>query len=172
MVALVEPGPGASPSMLPSTAEQRLEKELLDFESDPIHTCSASPKTTSNIFVWDAHILGPTCSPYAAGVFNLDLVFPPEYPIKPPTVEFTTKVYHPNIDMDGGFIELDIMNIIWTPAMSIKTILSSVYELLASPGVVGAVEPGIAYEYYKERDGYNEKAKMWTLEFAHEHLFS
>jgi len=47
---------------------------------------------------------GPEETPYADGVFTLDMKFPSEYPFKPPTVKFKTPIFHPNVKTDTGEI--------------------------------------------------------------------
>jgi ubiquitin-protein ligase len=60
-----------------------------------------------------------TDSPYSGGVFFLSIHFPTDYPFKPPKVNFTTRIYHPNINSNGS-ICLDILRDQWSPALTIS----------------------------------------------------
>lgn len=54
--------------------------------------------------------------PYDKGAFRIEIIFPAEYPFKPPKVTFKTKIYHPNID-EKGQICLPIISVEnWKPA--------------------------------------------------------
>jgi ubiquitin-conjugating enzyme E2 J2 len=44
----------------------------------------------SNILEWHYVITGPSGSPYEGGVYHGKVVFPPQYPFKPPSIQMCT----------------------------------------------------------------------------------
>jgi len=99
-------------------AVKRISRELQKLRSEPLPLCTAGPLVETNLYHWKASIKGPKDSPYQGGVFELAVVFPLDYPFKPPKVAFRTKIYHPNINSSGG-ICLDILKDQWSPALTI-----------------------------------------------------
>ncbi|KAJ9530101.1 hypothetical protein QJQ45_023384, partial [Haematococcus lacustris] len=131
-----EPSPRAVAGAMMKSASgsakriQKASSELQDMWSDPLAHIAAGPKG-DNIFEWTATIIGPPGSPYAGGVFFLDISFPAEYPFQPPQVTFRTRIYHCNISSSSGAICLDILSEQWSPALTVIKVLQAISSLLA-----------------------------------------
>ena len=87
--------------------------------------------------------MGPDDSPYAGGIFNLNIHFPSDYPFKPPKMSFTTKIYHCNISGNGS-ICLDILKEQWSPALTVSKVLLSISSLLTDANPDDPFVPEIA----------------------------
>lgn len=145
-------------------ALKRIQKELNDLGKDPPAMCSAGP-VADDLFHWQATIMGPSESAYQGGVFFLTIHFPTDYPFKPPKVNFTTKIYHPNINNNGS-ICLDILRSQWSPALTISKVLLSICSLLTDPNPDDPLVPEIARTFKTDRKKYTEAAKEWTRKYA------
>ncbi|KAL7501163.1 hypothetical protein ACHAWT_011024 [Skeletonema menzelii] len=141
-----------------------INKELVDLGKDPPANCSAGP-VGDDMFHWQATIMGPDESPYAGGVFFLDIHFPADYPFKPPKVHFTTRIYHCNINSNGG-ICLDILKDQWSPALTISKVLLSICSLLTDPNPDDPLVPDIAQLLKTDRARHDSTAREWTSKYA------
>lgn len=128
-----------------STALKRLMTEYKQLINDPPEGISAGPIDEDNFFEWECLIQGPEGTPYEGGIFAATLSFPSDYPLSPPTMRFTSKLFHPNIYKDGKVcISIlhppgDDPNMYesaserWSPIQSVEKILISVMSMLAEP---------------------------------------
>jgi len=145
-------------------ALRRINKELIDLNRDPPTNCSAGP-VGDDMFHWQATIMGPEDSPYAGGIFFLNIHFPSDYPFKPPKVNFTTKIYHCNINSNGA-ICLDILKDQWSPALTISKVLLSISSLLTDANPDDPLVPEIAHLYKTDRKRYEQTARESSQKYA------
>ena len=146
-------------------ALKRIQKELIDLGKDPPTNCSAGPQNEADQFHWQATIMGPDDSPFAGGVFFLNIHFPTDYPFKPPKFQFITKIYHPNINSNGS-ICLDILKDQWSPALTVSKVLLSISSLLTDANPDDPLVPDIAQQYKADRAKYETTAREWTRKYA------
>jgi ubiquitin-conjugating enzyme E2 D/E len=145
-------------------ALKRIQRELQELGRDPPANCSAGP-VGEDLFHWQATIMGPDESPYSGGVFFLDIHFPNDYPFKPPKVTFLTRIYHCNINGNGG-ICLDILKDQWSPALTISKVLLSVCSLLTDPNPGDPLVPEIANILKTNVPQHDATARDWTAKYA------
>tara|TARA_B100001287_G_C22459319_1_gene424284 strand:- start:139 stop:600 length:462 start_codon:yes stop_codon:yes gene_type:complete len=142
----------------------RITQELKDLRENPVQNCSAGPKG-DDISKWRATIFGPSETPYAGGIFYLDIEFTKEYPFKPPKIYFVTPIYHCNINPRGG-ICLDILKDQWSPALTIGKVLLSICSLLSEPNPDDPLVPEIAKLFKENRKVHDSEARSYTIQHA------
>ncbi|CAH3190462.1 unnamed protein product [Porites evermanni] len=76
-------------------ARRRLMRDFKRISDEPPDGVSGAP-CDNNIMIWNAVIFGPKDTPFEDGTFKLQMEFTEEYPNKPPTVKFISKMFHPN----------------------------------------------------------------------------
>ncbi|CAK9153090.1 unnamed protein product [Ilex paraguariensis] len=69
---------------------------------------------------------------YRGGKFLFSFQVSPIYPHEAPKVKCKTKVYHPNIDLEGN-VCLNILREDWKPVLNINTIVYGLYHLFMEP---------------------------------------
>ncbi|OON22152.1 ubiquitin--protein ligase, partial [Opisthorchis viverrini] len=123
-----------------STAIQRLKQDYIRLIKDPVPYVTAEP-LPSNMFEWHYVIRGPSDSPYKGGYYHGKLVFPREFPFRPPSIYMIT----PN----GRFacntrLCLSISDFhpdTWNPAWSVSSILTGLLSfMLENTHTTGSIE--------------------------------
>jgi len=145
-------------------AMKRLTSEYAKLCKEPIARCTAEPKSQSDLFTWKALIEGPPDTPYAGGKFNLEIVFPQDYPFKPPQIKMITKCFHPNIR--DTHICVDILQTAWSPALGITQILLSLSSLLSDPNPLSPLNSEAAQLFVKNRKLYDATVREWVQKHA------
>jgi ubiquitin-conjugating enzyme E2 D/E len=109
--------------------------------------------------------LGPANSSYEGGIFYTRWKLPREYSLKPPTVKFLTKIFHPNIDSRGR-ICADFLTTGYTPFYRLESLLLSLLSLLDDPSVDDPLVPEIARQYIADRPEYDRIVRQYTKNYA------
>ena len=149
-----------------SDSLRRIKSELRNITSNLPDDCSAFPILDgSDIYEWQGHITGPSDTPYEGGTFFVNIHLPENYPYCPPKVTLQTRIYHCNINQNGG-ISLDILQDQWSPALSIATILVSIMSLLSEPNPDDPLVHEIARIYKEDKEQHDRRAKEWTEKYA------
>jgi len=117
--------------MAPAMATKRLREELIKLKTQPPPGIIAEPDE-SNILKWFYAIRGPTDTPYEGGVYLGKLVFPKEYPLKPPSIHMLTPSGRFQINTKICMSMSDFHPESWNPMWSVATIIQGVQSFMAS----------------------------------------
>lgn len=149
-------------------ARRRLMRDFKRLQEDPPAGVSGAP-CDNNIMQWNAVIFGPAETPFEDGTFKLTITFTEEYPNKPPSVKFISKMFHPNVYADGG-ICLDILQNRWSPTYDVSAILTSIQSLLDEPNPNSPANSVAAQLYQENRREYEKRVaavveQSWMMTF-------
>ncbi|CUA73050.1 ubiquitin-conjugating enzyme E2 D/E [Rhizoctonia solani] len=139
---------------------KRIQKEMKDLQSEDMGGITLAPSDHS-LFEWTGTLPGPEGSVYEGGEFHLEITLPPDYPFHSPRLRMKTKIYHMNINDQGG-ICLDILKNAWSPALSLYKVMLSLSSLLTDPNPSDPLVPAIANEYTRRRKVHDSTARRWV----------
>jgi ubiquitin-conjugating enzyme E2 G2 len=150
-------------------AIKRLLQEFREMSSLP-EGIVAGPISPDNLFEWECMLLGPPGTPYDAGCFRAKVTFPQDYPLSPPTMKFTTYVWHPNV-FPNGTVCISILHNPgdplystyehpgeqWSPVQSLEKILLSVLSLFSEPNANSPANVDAAKQWRDDKEGFKRK---------------
>ncbi|KAH3778546.1 hypothetical protein DPMN_180011 [Dreissena polymorpha] len=85
--------------------------------------------------------------------------------MRPPRVQFITKIFHPNTSRHG-YVGLDSIHYNWSLALTISKVLISIQSLLTDPYCDVCMEPVIGRSYRNNKEEFDRIARLWTWKHA------
>ncbi|KAJ1565486.1 Ubiquitin-conjugating enzyme E2 J1, partial [Nowakowskiella sp. JEL0078] len=145
-----------------SAAVKRLMKEYADLQSEPCPEFVAAP-LESDIFEWHFTIRGPPEGGFSGGRYHGRIIFPADYPFKPPNISFLT----PNGRFEiGKKICLSITGYhpeYWRPAWGVRLALVAIISFFPTKGE-GAI--GSLDYTDEERRIFSKKSRQWSCKIC------
>jgi ubiquitin-protein ligase len=103
---------------------KRLQKEILSLHTSPSEGITFIPNDEETLMEVHAEITGPEDTPYEGGIFKVKLLLSNNHPHTPPRAFFLTKIFHPNVAMNGsGDVCVDVLKRGWTAEVTLAHVL-------------------------------------------------
>lgn len=110
----------------------------------------------------DILLAGPSHTPFAAGVWKLHLSVPPTYPTAPPTANFRTPIFHPNVDPNTGGVCVETLKRDWDSKLTLRDVLVTVSCLLIQPNPDSALNAEAGSLIQDDYETFTRRAKLMT----------
>ncbi|KAF4325475.1 hypothetical protein BBO99_00002038 [Phytophthora kernoviae] len=120
---------GASKEKKRTPGEIRIQKDIAELDGGKAATVSFPE--VNDLTVFDVKIAVDT-GLWKGATYNFNFKIPPMYPHDPPKVHCLTKIYHPNIDLDGN-VCLNILREDWKPVLDINSVIYGLIYLFYEP---------------------------------------
>ncbi|KAE9041257.1 hypothetical protein PR003_g5573 [Phytophthora rubi] len=121
-------------------ATKRLRKEYLALQKNPVENIRAAP-LEKNILEWHYVISGTEGTPYEGGFYHGKLKFPPEYPMKPPSVIMCTPNGRFETNRRICLSMSDFHPETWNPLWAVGSILTGLYSFMLEDKITtGSIE--------------------------------
>ncbi|KAF1911725.1 ubiquitin-conjugating enzyme/RWD-like protein [Ampelomyces quisqualis] len=116
----------------------------------------------SDLSSLDVLLAGPVGTPYTGGVWRLHLDIPPTYPAAPPTAQFRTRLWHPNIDEATGAVCVETLKRDWSSALKLRDVLVTISCLLIHPNPASALNEAAGKLASEDWPGFCRRAALMT----------
>ena len=141
-----------------------------NYIKDPLDGFFCSPR--EDPFKWDFTLIGMHNTPFEGSLLYGVVIFPHTFPIDPPKIQFTSKVYNPNVGTDGFLCMstlhdqrtdnfYDKADEKWNPANTIQSIILSMMLILQEPNLESPANIDAAKELRENKISYLRKVRQF-----------
>ena len=126
----------------------------------------------NNIYEWELMLIGPDGTLYEGGFFKALLKFPSDFPNMPPSMHFTSEMWHPNVFPDGKVCisilhppgtdphnAMETAEERWRPILGVEQIIVSVISMLSDPNDESPANIDAAVQWRSDKKGFKKKIR-------------
>lgn len=97
----------------------------------------------------------------------MHVTLPPEYPYKSPSIGFSNRLFHPNVDDMSGSVCLDVINQTWSPMFDLINIFEVFLpQLLQDPNPTDPLNGEAAALLLRDPEAYRAKVQAYVHRYA------
>ena len=154
--------------MAQTQALRHIVSRFKEYNKDPIDGFYCEP--TNDAFKWKFNLLGMHNTPFEGEMLDGYIIFPQSFPNEPPVIQFTSKMFHPNIYTDGKVcmsilhdsrVEnfYDKLEEKWLPVHTIQSIVLSMILIIQDPNVESPANIEAAKLFRENKKDYFKKVR-------------
>lgn len=161
-------------------SQKLLLNQMSEMKREPITGIAVDFANDENVYEWyfvffssrDVYIAGPGDTVFEGGIFRLKMNFPTDYPYSPPSLQFVSKFWHPNV-YENGKVCISILHPPgndpmsgerpeerWNPTQSPTTILLSVQSMIADPNISSPANVDASVEWRNDKASFAKKIRQ------------
>jgi ubiquitin-conjugating enzyme E2 M len=143
--------------------EIRVQKDIADLNTGKIATVTfPNPNDLTNFRV----SVSPESGIWQGATYEFSFEIPSAYPHEPPKVLCLTKIYHPNIDLEGK-VCLNILREDWKPVLDVNAVIYGVIYLFYEPNPDDPLNREAADLYRSDLQQFTRVVKRTLQGYAH-----
>ncbi|KAJ8605698.1 hypothetical protein CTAYLR_010150 [Chrysophaeum taylorii] len=120
---------GAAGKKRKTPGEIRIQKDIAELDGGDVATINfpnANDLTKFNV------VVTPDTGFWKGATYRFTFTIPPMYPHEPPKVHCDTRIFHPNINLEGN-VCLNILRQDWKPVLDINAVIYGLIYLFYEP---------------------------------------
>lgn len=138
-----------------TASEIRIQKDIADLDAgSAAQVTFPSPNDLTKFNV----IVTPDSGFWKGATYNFKFLIPDHYPHNPPKVTCETKIYHPNINLEGN-VCLNILREDWKPVLDINGVIYGLIYLFYEPNPDDPLNQEAAELFRRDRRGFAQSVQ-------------
>lgn len=146
-----------------SAGEIRIQKDITELDTGKAaEAVFPNPNDLTNFNV----IVAPDTGCWAGAKYTFNFTIGPNYPHEPPKVVCKTKIFHPNINLEGA-VCLNILRADWKPVLDINAVIYGLLYIFYEPEPTDPLNHDAAELYRNNKSQFEAVVRRTLQGYSH-----